>query len=88
MFRIFWRSASVSVLMFGLASAAHGATGEYENMDAMALTRGQAVTTDCTINSQLDGKTYCFGSEQALTTFMQNPKGNAHRAQAAYRNLR
>lgn len=88
MFRSFWRFAAVSVLMFGLASAAHGATGEYENMDAMALTRGQAVTTDCSINSQLDGKTYCFGSEQAMTTFMQRPTHNARKAHAAYRSLR
>ena len=86
MFRIFWASAAVSVLMFGLA--AHAATGEYENMDAMALTRGQAITTDCTISSQLDGKTYCFGSEQAMNTFMQNPKRNARKAHAAYKSLR
>ena len=88
MIRIFSTTSIVSILMLGLASAALAATGEYENMDAMALTHGQAVKTDCNINSQLDGKTYCFGSQTAMTQFMQHPKRNARRAQAAYQTMR
>ncbi|HUU67635.1 MAG TPA: hypothetical protein VMW57_10225 [Methyloceanibacter sp.] len=83
MIRTFSTASIVSVLMLGLASAALAATGEYENMDAMALAHGQAVKTDCSINSQVDGKTYCFGSQAMMTQFMQKPKRNARKAQAA-----
>lgn len=88
MIRIFSTTSVVSILMLGLASAALAATGEYENMDAMALAHGKAVKTDCTINSQLDGKTYCFGSQTAMSEFMQNPKRNARKAHTAYQSMR
>ena len=88
MIRLFSTGSIVSVLMVGLASAALAATGEYENMDAMALTQGKAVKTDCSISSQLEGKTYCFGSQTTMTQFMQNPKKNVRRAQAAYQTMR
>jgi YHS domain-containing protein len=73
--------------MFGLASAALAATGEYEGMDAMALAQGKAVKTDCSINSQLQGKTYCFGSQEMMMQFMQNPRRNIRKAEAAYKSL-
>jgi YHS domain-containing protein len=88
MTRIFSTSTAVSVLMFGLASAALAATGEYENMDAMALAHGNVVKTDCTISSQLDGKTYCFGSQTSMSQFMQHPKRNVRKAHAAYQSMR
>ncbi len=88
MTRIFSTTATVSVLMLGIASAALAATGEYENMDAMALAQGKVVKTDCSISSQLDGKTYCFGSQQAMTQFMQNPKKHIRKAHAAYQSMR
>jgi YHS domain-containing protein len=88
MIRLFSTGSIVSVLMVGLASAALAATGEYENMDAMALTQGKAVKTDCSISSQLEGKTYCFGSQTAMTQFMQHPRKNVRKAQAAYQTMR
>jgi len=88
MIRIFSTASVVSVLMFGLASAALAATGEYENMDAMALAHGKIVKTNCNISSQLDGKTYCFGSQTAMTEFMQHPRRNARKAHAAYQAMR
>jgi YHS domain-containing protein len=48
----------------------------------MGLAMGKEVKTDCTINGQIDGKTYCFGSEEAKTTFMKDPKGNLAKAEA------
>lgn len=87
MIRIFSTSAAVSVMMLGLASAALAATGEYEGMDAMALIHGKAVKTDCSINSQLEGKTYCFGTQDAMNQFMQNPQRNIRKAEAAYKSL-
>ena len=50
----------------------------------MALAMGKDVQTDCSINGQYLGKTYCFGSQEAMTQFMQNPKDNLAKAQAYY----
>jgi YHS domain-containing protein len=33
------------------------------------------VKTDCSVNTVIDGKTYCFGSEAAKTEFMKDPQG-------------
>jgi YHS domain-containing protein len=87
MIRFFTTSAAVSVLMFGLASAALARTGEYQNMDAMMLTHGQAVHTNCSFMAMIGGKGYCFGSQQAMHEFMQHPRRNIRRADAAYRSL-
>ncbi len=78
--RAYIASAVVGSLM--LATAAVAATGEYDNMCTMGLAMGKEVKTDCSINGQIDGKTYCFGSEEAKTTFMKDPKGNLAKAEA------
>jgi YHS domain-containing protein len=65
-----------------LATGALAATGEYDNMCTMGLAMGKEVKTDCSISGQIDGKTYCFGSEEAKTTFMKDPKGNLAKANA------
>lgn len=78
--RAYIASAVVGSLM--LATAAVAATGEYDNMCTMGLAMGKEVKTDCTISGQIDGKTYCFGSEEAKTTFMKDPKGNLAKAEA------
>ena len=41
-------------------------------------------TTDCSINGQYLGKTYCFGSAEAMNEFMRNPKDNLVKAQTYY----
>ena len=45
---------------------------------------GKDIKTDCSVNAQIQGKTYCFGSQSALTQFMANPSGNLAKAQAYY----
>ena len=47
-------------------------------------TEGLALKTDCSINMTLEGKTYCFGSEQAKADFMKDPEGNLAKAQEYY----
>jgi YHS domain-containing protein len=74
--------ASVVAGSLMLATAAVAATGEYDNMCTMGLAMGKEVKTDCSINGQIGGKTYCFGSEEAKTTFMKDPKGNLAKAEA------
>ena len=87
MTRFFTTSAAVSVLMFGLASAALARTGEYQNMDAMMLVHGQVVHTNCSFMAMIGGKGYCFGNEQSMQAFMQHPRRNIRRADAAYLSL-
>ncbi|MGZ5862245.1 MAG: hypothetical protein ACXWKB_03010 [Methyloceanibacter sp.] len=77
-------SAFAGALLLGLTTAALAATGEFNNMCTEGLALGKDINTDCSINALLDGKTYCFGSEQAKTDFMKDPKGNLAKAQTYY----
>ena len=45
---------------------------------------GQDIKTDCSINAQLEGKTYCFGSKDAMAEFMKSPKENLAKAHTYY----
>jgi YHS domain-containing protein len=85
--RIFFTSAAVSVLMFGLASAALARTGEYQSMDAMMLVHGQAVHTNCSFMAMIGGKGYCFGSEQSMHAFMERPRRNIRKADRAFGSI-
>ena len=84
MVRSYITSAFAGALLLGLGTAALAATGEFNNMCTEGLALGKDINTDCSINALLDGKTYCFGSEQAKTDFMKDPKGNLAKAQAYY----
>ena len=53
-------------------------------MCTMGLATGKDIQTDCSINSQVLGKTYCFGSKEAMAEFMKNPTANLAKAQAYY----
>jgi YHS domain-containing protein len=81
------RTISLSMIAGALllATAAMAATtGEYDNMCAEGLALGKDVKTDCSINETIDGKTYCFGNDDAKTLFMKDPKGNLAKAQTYY----
>ena len=67
-----------------LATSAIAATGEYDNMCAMGLALEKKIETDCSINAEIDGKTYCFGNETAKTLFMKDPQANLAKAQSFY----
>jgi YHS domain-containing protein len=71
-------------LLLGLTTAAMAATGEYDNLCTMGLALGKDVKTDCSVNGTIDGKTYCFGNDDAKTLFMKDPKGNLAKAQTYY----
>jgi YHS domain-containing protein len=77
-------SAFAGALLLGLTTAALAVTGEYSNMCTMGLALGKDVQTDCSINGQIGGKTYCFGSQEAKTEFMKDPEGNLAKAQTYY----
>ena len=84
MVRAYIQSAVAGAFLLGFATAALAASGEFGNQCSMALAMGKDVQTDCSINGQYLGKTYCFGSQEAMTQFMQNPKDNLAKAQTYY----
>ena len=84
MVRGYITSAFAGALLLGLATAAMAVTGEFSNMCTEGLALGKAVKTDCSVNTVIDGKTYCFGNEEAKTMFMKDPKGNLAKAQTYY----
>jgi hypothetical protein len=55
--------------------------GEFGNYCAMGLVNGEKKLTDCSISQKIDKKTYCFGSNGAKESFMQDPEGNIAKAQ-------
>jgi YHS domain-containing protein len=84
MVKTYLKAAVAGALLLGLATAAWAVNGEFGNMCAMSLAAGKDTQTDCSINSQISGKTYCFGSKEAMAEFMKNPTENLAKAQAHY----
>ena len=78
-------SAFAGALLLGLgATAALAVTDEFSKLCTMGLASGKSIQTDCSINTEIQGKTYCFGSEEAMIQFMADPTGNLAKAQAHY----
>jgi YHS domain-containing protein len=83
--KLYLASALAGAMLFATAATA-ATTGEYENMCTMGLALGQDVPTDCSVNAEIDGKTYCFGDEKAKTLFMKDPKANLAKAETYYKS--
>ena len=78
-------SAFAGALLLGLgATAALAVTDEFSKLCAMGLASEKDIQTDCSINTEIQGKTYCFASREAMTQFMADPSGNLAKAQAYY----
>jgi YHS domain-containing protein len=78
-------SAFAGALLLGLGTtAALAVTDEFSNKCAMGLASSKDIQTDCSINMEIQGKTYCFGSEEAMIQFMADPTGNLAKAQTYY----
>jgi YHS domain-containing protein len=84
MVRAYITSAVAGAFLLSAATVALAVTGEYSNLCTMGLALGKDIQTDCSINAQLQGKTYCFGSKEAMAEFMKNPNENLAKAQAYY----
>jgi YHS domain-containing protein len=84
MVRAYFTSAVAGAFLLGMATAAVAVTGEFGNMCTMGLATGKDIQTDCSVNAELQGKTYCFGSKEAMAEFMKSPKENLAKAQAYY----
>jgi YHS domain-containing protein len=84
MVKAYLKSVVAVAFLLGMATAALAVNGEFGNMCAASLAAGKDTPTDCSINSQIQGKTYCFGSQEAMAEFMKNPTENLTKAQAYY----
>ena len=72
-------ASALATLLAGIALA-----GEFSDHCTTSLANDRMTKTKCEINTMVDGKTYCFGSEQARTDFMQDPRATIMKATAFY----
>jgi YHS domain-containing protein len=63
------------------AAAADNSQVQFGGQCAEGLAQGQHVTTNCALTwTDKDGKVYCFSSEAAKKTFLENPGANLQKA--------
>jgi YHS domain-containing protein len=85
MMRRFLRAGVTGAFMAALTSPAMGGgPPEYEGECVMGLALGKHIKTDCSVNTVLEGKTYCFGNEQAKAIFLKKPEEFLAKAQTFY----
>ncbi|HEY8276669.1 MAG TPA: hypothetical protein VIG52_06715 [Methyloceanibacter sp.] len=58
--------------------------GEFDGLCTMGLALGKEINTDCSINAVIDGKTYCFGNEEAKIVFLKKPEEFLDKAAVFY----
>ena len=85
MMRNMMKPVLAGALVLGFATAGFAATGEFGDMCAMGLATGKEFKTDCSINATYEGKTYCFGNEDAKEAFMKDPEANLAKAEEYYK---
>ena len=73
-------------IMLGVATTAYAATGQFGNECSWGLANHKVVQTDCSVNTTLKGKTYCFSSQEAKTNFLKNPTANLAKAESFYKS--
>jgi YHS domain-containing protein len=76
--------AAAALLLGGATIAVAGTEGEFDNECVMGLALGKDIKTDCSVNTTFDGKTYCFGNEQAKAIFLKRPEEYLTKAQVYY----
>jgi YHS domain-containing protein len=79
-------SSLAVALVLGLATTAYAATGQFGNECSWGLANHKDVQTDCSVNTTIKGKTYCFSSQEAKANFMKNPSGNLAKAESFYKS--
>ena len=78
-------SAATAVFLFGSGIAFAATTeGEFDGECVMGLALGKNIKTDCSVNTDYEGKTYCFGNEEAKKLFLKNPDEFLLKAQVYY----
>lgn len=85
MVRTYIKPALAGALLLGMTTAA--LAGEFGNSCAYGLSQGKKMSTDCSVNATLQGKQYCFSSEDAMASFMTDYKANISKANDYYKEL-
>ena len=80
------KSALAVAFLLGFATTAYAATGQFSNMCSWGLANHKDVPTDCSVNTSIKGKTYCFGSQEAKANFLKNPTANLSKAESFYKS--
>jgi YHS domain-containing protein len=76
--------AAAALLLGGATVAVAGTEGEFDNECVMGLALGKDIKTDCSVNTTFNGKTYCFGNEQAKAIFLKRPEEFLTKAHVYY----
>jgi hypothetical protein len=85
MIRVSVASAALGVLLAASPPlAAEGSTSEFDGECVMGLALGKDIKTDCSVNTVINGKTLCFGNEQAKEIFFKHPEEFLTKAQIFY----
>ena len=85
MIRSYVASAIAGAFVLGLATASIAAAkGEFDNMCAEGLALHKQIQTNCSVNAEYKGKTYCFGNETARELFLKKPEEFLLKAQIFY----
>jgi len=77
-------SAAAAVFVFGGVALAAATEGEFDGECVMGLALGKDIKTDCSVKTDYEGKTYCFGNEEAKKLFLKNPDEFLLKAQIYY----
>jgi len=84
MLRAFLLSGLALAALLGGSAIAEPIDGEFGNECTMGLAFGQDIATDCSVNTNYNGRTYCFGNEVAKTLFLKKPEEFLLRAHIYY----
>ncbi|WP_137719145.1 pentapeptide repeat-containing protein [Methylobacillus flagellatus] len=76
-----------TLLLALLLMASQAYAGEFGNHCTTGLSMERVHQTDCSVNTVFEGKTYCFGNQEAQATFQKDPKAIIAKAQAFYATL-
>ncbi len=71
-------------IIASISLAAFAVEGEFDNLCATSLSRGNHYQTDCSVNMTINGKVYCFGNENSKALFLKDPEGNLEKAEKFY----
>jgi hypothetical protein len=79
------RLMSAVAMVFALLSNAYAADAEYGGECTLGLSEGRHFVTDCSVLwLGPNDKVYCFATQAAKDKFLEAPKENLSRAQAAW----
>jgi YHS domain-containing protein len=81
-----FKSSLAVALVLGFATTAYAATGEFGNMCSWGLANNKDVATDCSVNTSIKGKTYCFSSPEAKANCLKDPTANLAKAESFYKS--